>query len=493
MKCASSIILVGLSLPLLASAAFGQAVDVPKTNPMKVYMHYMPWFDTPATLGGNQWGWHWTMNNQNPNIVDSTGKRQIASHFYPLIGPYASSDQDVIEYHMLLMKYSGVDGVVLDWYGQQGTNGDINSLLTNSNAIVSRTDDFGLDFGVVMEDRFSANISQASANVAYLRDHYFNQSNYIRAGSGNDPLLMVFGPITFQQQSDWTQILSNAGGDVDFLTLWYESGDAGTNADGEYAWIYEDENLDDHLARQSNFDRFRTPSLGTAGGVAYPGFDDFYQEGGAGPAIPFEIPYNDGQTLADVLSVANQYSNNIDFLQLATFNDYGEGTMFEPTIETGFDYLHQIQQFTGTPYGEDELELIFRLYRARKKYAGDTGRQASLNEVSTDLAELQVNAAIALLDSVAPLGDYDGDGDVDENDFLTWRASFGTTTVAYGTGADGNADGVVDARDYVVWRDSMTAYGSGGGASVSNAPVPEPTSLALVYCATLVWFVTSRP
>ena len=35
-----------------------------KTNPMKVYMHYMPWFETPATLGGTNWGYHWKMNNQ---------------------------------------------------------------------------------------------------------------------------------------------------------------------------------------------------------------------------------------------------------------------------------------------------------------------------------------------------------------------------------------------------------------------------------------------
>ena len=53
------------------------------------------------------------------------------------------------------MKLSGVDGVMIDWYGVQGTNGDIGSLLTNSNAIVGQVDDVGLKFGVVMEDRFS--------------------------------------------------------------------------------------------------------------------------------------------------------------------------------------------------------------------------------------------------------------------------------------------------------------------------------------------------
>ena len=73
-------------------------VPVSKTNPMKLYVHYMPWFESKETNNGT-WGQHWTMANKNPDEVSSDGKRQIASFYYPLIGPYASSDQDVIEYH----------------------------------------------------------------------------------------------------------------------------------------------------------------------------------------------------------------------------------------------------------------------------------------------------------------------------------------------------------------------------------------------------------
>src|SRR2546429_9272711 len=93
-------LLLMLPIPVLAQAA------VPKTNPMKVYAHYMPWFQSPLTLGPNNWGWHWKMNTRNPNVIDPNGQRQIASHYYPLIGPYDSTDPDVIEYHMLLMKTS---------------------------------------------------------------------------------------------------------------------------------------------------------------------------------------------------------------------------------------------------------------------------------------------------------------------------------------------------------------------------------------------------
>jgi hypothetical protein len=479
-------IVVGLyGASILSAAATAEPVAVQKTNPMKVYMHYMPWFQTPQTLGGQNWGFHWKFNNRNPNVVDADGRRQIASHYYPKIGPYDSSDADVIEYHMLLMKYAGVDGLMLDWYGVEGSNGDIGSLLSASNAIVDRTANFGLNFSVVMEDRFSANIDQAKANVGYLRDHYFNRPNYIRQGAAADPLLTVFGPITFQQPAQWTQILAEAGEDVEFLTLWYESQDAGVNADGEYSWIYEDENLDDHLSRQSSFLVSRAPTLKTAGGLAYPGFNDYYQEGGLGNVVPFEIAASNGQTLAQTLSLAKSRSANIDFLQLATFNDYGEGTMLEPTVETGFSYLVQLQQFTGVPYTQSELELVYRLYRERKSFAGNAAAQALLDQASTDLASLNVAGAQSLLDQLAPQGDFDSDGDVDGADLLKWQQQVGATGLypLKSLAADGNADGVVNSADLALWQNDFAQMTS---AALSAAVIPEPQGASLLLTAAIV-------
>lgn len=57
-----------------------------------------------------------------PRCVDATGKRQIASHYYPLTGPYASGDAAILDYQCLLMKYAGVDGVMVDWYGVNSDN-----------------------------------------------------------------------------------------------------------------------------------------------------------------------------------------------------------------------------------------------------------------------------------------------------------------------------------------------------------------------------------
>jgi hypothetical protein len=78
------------------------------------------------------------------------------------------------------------------------------------------------------------------------------------------------------------------------------------------------------------------------------------------------------------------------------------------------------------------------------------------------------------------LGDYDIDGDVDNGDYLRWRATFGQSVTA-GHDADGNKNGVVDAADYVIWREHLgdSLFTNGLGAGLSSAVVPEPGSLVL--------------
>ena len=104
-------------------------------------------------------------------------------------------------------------------------------------------------------------------------------------------------------------------------------------------------------------------------GIAYPGFEDFYEEGNAGNGF-FHIPHLDGATLDTTLQLAQLQEENLDILQLATWNDFGEGTMFEPTWELGYRYLTQLQQYLGVNYGESDLRQIGVCTRAR----GDKAR-----------------------------------------------------------------------------------------------------------------------
>jgi hypothetical protein len=339
--------------------------------------------------------------------------------------------------------------------------------------------------------------------MSYIGSNYINGPNYIKAGPTNSPLLPIFGPITFSTSSQWNQILPSLGADPEFLTLPGKSSLAGSNADGEYAWPYQDANTTNHLSKLRSFYQSSAPFLKTAGGVAYPGFNDFYQQGGAGSTL-FYIPENNGQTLNDTLSLYNDWSTGarsglLDFLQLATFNDFGEGTMFEPTVETGFTYLHELQVFTGAKdptthraLDDSDLQLIYQLYLARKEYASNSATQSLLNQVSTDLATMQIDAARTLLNQVSPAGDYNGDGIVNSSDYNAWRNSLGSSTIIYGSGVDGNYDGAINAADYVTWRSSLSAA-TATGASTTTVPEPNFSALLGLTIAVLFVYCRSRP
>ena len=362
------------------------------------------------------------VNTRDPNIVDAHGRRQIASHYYPLIGPYASDDAAVVEYQLRLMAAAGVDGVLIDWYGVHGSNGDLPMLRRGTDALVRGVEaaSGGLCFALVMEDRHWTE-ADAAANLAYANATYFASPAYARDAAGR-PRLLVFGPIRLQQPAEWEAALSNLGQiSPSLLTLMYQSTELGGRAAGEFAWQYASPSRP-HLQVLRTFLRERAPALAAAAAVAYAGFDDFYEEGGR--KALFHVPYANGSTLASTLALADEYASAVDFVQvrgppsrrkwptrvtreyctrlyrvaiymslpyvhvyldvkpkrpplhdpavhavrvvqLATWNDYGEGTMLEPTVERGYASLVQLARWTGRAVGEREYEIVHQLYVAR--------------------------------------------------------------------------------------------------------------------------------
>jgi hypothetical protein len=86
--------------------------DIPEPERPLLMAHYMPWYQTPSVSG--YWGWHWTMEHFNPFRKDENGRPNIASYYLPLTGPYDSSDDALLEYQVLLMRLSGIDGVIVE-------------------------------------------------------------------------------------------------------------------------------------------------------------------------------------------------------------------------------------------------------------------------------------------------------------------------------------------------------------------------------------------
>jgi len=368
---------------------------VTKTNPQKVYVHYMAWFDDSLTSGTGNWGWHWTMNNQDPSVILSNGRREIASWFYPMIGPYASSDPDVINYHLLLIKYAGIDGIIVDWYGIHSVD-DYPNIKRNTDSVFNHIAASGLQFGICYEDATLANdkaqagidtVTAAQQDFSYLQSAYFTSKNYITV-NGN-PLLLCFGPQGMMTPADWQSAFSVFTTPPFFLTLQDHQSIAGSSASGSFAWV--------ESSNTTNLQTFYSANApATSFGAAYPGFKDFYAQGDAGTTL-FFLTY--GNTLQNTLTLSQ--TNNAAYIQLITWNDYGEGTMIEPTLDYNFTSLQTIQQYTGVSYTVTELQLIYKWFTLRKKYVGNAAIEAQLTQAYAYLAALNLTQAHAILDPMS--------------------------------------------------------------------------------------------
>lgn len=144
--------------------------------------HYMPWFESAAVSG--DWGWHWTMNHFDPDKVRWDGHREIAAHDSPVMGLYDSSDPDALECHALLMKFAGIDGVIVDWYGTEDFF-DYAILQANTTALIPHLKRAGLKFSIYYEDQSICHMIEkgkinevqglalAQSEMAWLGEHWF--------------------------------------------------------------------------------------------------------------------------------------------------------------------------------------------------------------------------------------------------------------------------------------------------------------------------------
>ncbi len=82
--------------------------------------------------------------------------------------------------------------------------------------------------------------------------------------------------------------------------------------------------------------------------------------------------------------------------------------------------------------------------------------------------------------------DFDGDEDVDGNDFLIWQRGLGAGTHLTG---DANDDGAVDGVDLDLWE---ADFGAGAAASAAAA-IPEPAAIRLALASLGLLALALRP
>jgi hypothetical protein len=427
MKMMSAFATCGAALLVLAAcgAAPGsdqellgsQAQGLQKNDSRKIYVHMMPWFETP--------GFHWDM---------------VGRHYEPQIGPYHSGDYAVIEYQLLLMKYAGIDGVIIDWPGRSTMHQDLPANAENTDQIVDQTAKFGMQFAVCFEDQYATDTGDAINSMHWVRDHYFNRPNHIKLN--NAPALYVFGPQKIAA-GDWPAVLAATGADPMFFTLWYND-KAGAARDGTFGWIYSD-------GVQGVRNYYDRADQGTKVPVVYPGFNAAYPNGAPGWGVPYDV---EGDTFTTLWNAAKGVGETV---QIATWNDYTEGTMIEPTKEFGYEYLVSLQKLLGVVYGQGELEIVRKLYDRRK--ANDPKADAA----SQALINWDVAAACAQLGCTAPV--HAGGGGSANGSAGSNSGSAGSKSSSAGSG---NSSGASSAP-------SGGAPQTTGGATNAGADTGKPS------------------
>ncbi|MDR0375723.1 MAG: hypothetical protein LBH85_08380 [Treponema sp.] len=356
-----------------------------------IMAHYMPWYRGPSDKSRENtksvYGGHWTgWGALDPTRARSDGKAEIFAHQYPLTGPYDQSALCLLEYQAALFKLAGIDGVIFDWYGSRDVNdfGEIHEHTKAMIAVLKRAD---LRFAVCYEDNTinmeyggKENVPAGEALESgkevfrWMRQNWFADSAY--AHLDGRPVVMCFGPQYFSQ-AQWENIFAETDPRPFFVDLMSRA----NWADATYNWpamsgkkpVYPNLVNDLNGFYKGQKDKPRLIAS------AWPAFDDAYED--IGQNSYGDLAYADGETFKLTFKAA--LDSRPDIIQIATWNDYGEGTVIEPTVERGYRELEYVQdkrkEWDGDfPYTKEDIRVPLEFYKLQYLNAATASQKTAI-------------------------------------------------------------------------------------------------------------------
>ncbi len=108
MRGATAVLGTTMAALVVAAGAFahpGAPVGPPGTGSVAIFFY--PWYGTPSRDGAWQ---HWDQGGRHPPAT-------IASGWFPVRGPYSSTDAAVLRAQMSEIARAGIDTVIVSWWG----------------------------------------------------------------------------------------------------------------------------------------------------------------------------------------------------------------------------------------------------------------------------------------------------------------------------------------------------------------------------------------
>lgn len=382
---------IALALSVAGCRSMGPGLSHPadfQSSDRIVFAHYFNWFKTPD-VGGSWRNWEWKGNGpqHDPDLVLTNGRRDIASVYYPLIGPYDSSRADVFEYHMLTALAAKIDGFFIDWYGVGSEEEKAFGPMLDAAArvgfkmCVCFEDKAMFGYGHTARTRDEA-VSNAVRNLDYVLETHGGHPAYLRIDgapvvinfSWSEPADTVKPKADGFSAAEYARILSEVRTKHricfihDFHAHIRES--YWDVSDNVYPWLDVNGAALDRFYGEAT-ERYRAKRVRFVTSLVYPGFDNTGVWGwGDGP---FVTPRENGGFYARSWQAA--LSNNVSFVQIATWNDFGEGATIEPTLDYGYQYLELTEKFAAQLKGRASdggagLAIPLAIYRERQSLHG---------------------------------------------------------------------------------------------------------------------------
>src|SRR6266446_6172178 len=264
----------------------------------KIYAHLMPWFGDPRHMNVGY-------NSQDPAQIH----RQIT---------------DMIS--------RGIDGVIIDWYGFRDTFSNKTTL-----AVMAEAEQHpGFTFAT-MVDKGAIKLSSCRGctpqqalieQVQYVEQTFVPSPAYMRINGR--PVITNFD-IDLHYTVDWNAVNAATSTHPAFV-FQHSGGFTHTESAGSYSWVIV--NVTDFgMSYLTKFYKTGlTLPLKETIGAAYKGFNDTLASWGQNRIVTQRCGHTWLQTFNEINSFYNS-TNQLDALQLVTWNDYEEGT----EIETGID------------------------------------------------------------------------------------------------------------------------------------------------------------
>jgi PKD repeat protein len=247
---------------------------------------------------------------------------------------YTSSAPAQIQAQISDMRSRGIQGAIIPWYGPDVSINSATAINFMDAAQSSGNFEFSImiDVGALLayaQQNGCDVTTQLVTDLNYIASTFYGSSAYSRVRGR--PLLYLFGVEAYY--INWSEVRSAVAGNPMFM-IRNQGAFSNASADAAYSWVEIDlSNANDMML--SYLDAFYTAAQSSSkytAGSGYKGFDDTLAAWGSNRIINQQC----GLTWIDTFAQASKYysiSHQLRAIQVATWNDYEEGT----EIESGVD------------------------------------------------------------------------------------------------------------------------------------------------------------